>query len=123
MLLVILGPLAAVVAGTMIWQQVRWTFATPLATAFHQHERDSDEVSVRNAQVRKFIALGLLEADELAKAAGFDCKGLKNTKSLVVCYRDVWTGLCKSIWSLELTYDDKNKITRANGRIRKICLF
>ncbi len=122
-LVVIAGLILTVVAGFMIWQQARWLFAAPLAVAFHEYEMEGDKASVSHAEVRKFISLDLLAADELAKTGGFDCKALRLGGPLVVCYRDVWTGLCKDLWSLELTYDDKKKITRANGRKRRVCLF
>lgn len=121
-LAVIAGLLVMILAGVMIWQQARWVFASPLAVAFHQQEMDTDKVSVDGPEIRKFISLALVEADKLAKTGGFDCKGLTFSSSLVVCYRDIWTGLCSEIWSLELVYDDQRKITRANGRKRRTCL-
>ncbi len=120
-LLVVAGVLLGVVSGVAVWQQVRWAIATPLATAFHDHVEDWGGTNIRHAEIRKFISLDLRTADELARSAGFHCRGLTVGKSLVLCYRDVWSGLCKELWSLELVYGRENKITRATGRKRAIC--
>ena len=122
-LFAVFGLLLVVAVGLFVWQQARWTFAAPLAVAFQEHAVDDGNTSIRHAAIRKFIALDLLAAGELAGSAGFDCKALKIGRSLALCYRDVWTGLCKELWSLELIYDGKNKIKQATGRKRRVCLW
>ena len=110
------------IGAVLIWQQVRWTFASPLAIAFHEHDVSAGE-QIRHKQIRKFLWKEAAEANEVAKTAGFDCKAYRAAAGLGVCYRDVWSGLCKDIWSLQLIFDKNKQIFKSTGRKRRVCLF
>lgn len=111
-----------IVAGIYAWQNLRWTFASPLALAFHEQDMSGrSTASFSHAEVRKFIALDLNEADALAKLGGFDCKALTIATSQAVCYRDILQGLCKQLWRIQLIYGTDAKITRATASIRQTC--
>lgn len=111
------------IGAALLWQEARWMFADPLAIAFRDHDVNKDGNAVYGAEIRKFINMEPLKAEELAEAAGFDCKALAFANSLAVCYRDVWTRLCKNIWNLQMVLDNKKKIIQASGRKRRVCLF
>ncbi|NNE24471.1 MAG: hypothetical protein HKN11_17865 [Rhizobiales bacterium] len=121
--LVVVGLLFLIPIGSvLVWQQVRLMFASPLALVFHAHDVSNGD-QIRHKQIRKFLWKEAAEANEMAKSAGFECKGLKTTRRLGVCYRDVWTGLCKDIWSLQLIFDNNKQIIQSSGRKRRVCLF
>ena len=111
------------IGAALLWQEVRWISADPLAIAFRDHSIEKDGNEVYGAEIRKFINTDILKAEEQAEAAGFDCKALAFANSLAVCYRDVWTRLCKDIWNLQMVFDNKKKIIQANGRKKRVCLF
>ena len=115
--------LVALVGSFAAWQKVRWWFAPPLATAFLEQPYDNDSAGIGGPELRKFISMDLLAGGELAEAAGFDCRGLRFGANLALCYRDIWTGLCKEVWSLELIYDKDRKISKSSGLKRRVCYF
>ena len=115
---------AAIAAGIYGWQQLRWTFASPLELAFYEQDlTDKFTVSFSHAEVRKFISLDLVAAGELGSKSGFDCKALTIARAQAVCYRDILDGLCKQLWRVQLIYGKDNKIARATASIRKTCFW
>ncbi len=123
-LLVTLALIGIIVAGFFGWQQLRWQFATPLAVAFH--EQDIGERithSFSHAAVRQFISLKALDAEKLANESGFDCKAFTFAAGQAVCYRDLFQGLCKHLWRIQLVIDKETTVSRATASIRRTCLW
>ncbi len=121
LLITVAIPLLAI-AVMLAWQSLRWTFASPLALAFEEQTIEgSVTASFSHAEVRKFIQLDVKAADDLATAAGFDCKALVTAPSNAVCYRDIIEGLCKQLWRIQLFIGKNNKITRSSASIRQTC--
>jgi len=110
------------IGSVLIWQKVRLMFASPLELAFYEHDVSAGE-DIRHKEIRKFLWKEAAGAHEMAKSAGLDCKGLQAGSRLGLCYRDVWTGLCKDIWNVQLIFDKNKKIFKSTGRKRRACLF
>lgn len=110
------------IGSVLLWQQVRWTFASPLELVFQEHDVSAGE-EIRHKEIRKFLWKKAAEANEMAKTAGFECKAYKAAAGVGVCYRDLWNGICKDIWSLQLVFNNDKEIQQSTARKRRVCLF
>jgi hypothetical protein len=114
-------PLLAI-ALTLTWQSLRWTFASPLALAFHEQEiTGSASTSFSHAEVRKFVALDIESAAVRARDSGFSCSAALITRAQTVCYRDIVQGLCTQLWRIQLVFGEDATVSRASASIRQTC--
>ena len=110
------------IAVTLAWQSLRWTFANPLALAFHDQDiAGTGSTSFTHAEVRKFISLDIESAAVRARDSGFTCSAALITRAQTVCYRDIVEGLCSQLWRVQLVFDEKATVNRAAASIRQTC--
>ncbi len=120
--LILIALIIGIIVGSIaIWQSIRWWFEHPLALEFHESDTELTGATVQGPEVRRFIAMEVLEAGRHAEAAGFDCKGYKFTRQAAVCYRELWVGICRELWSIDMNFDENKKVSRVQARKRRTC--